>query len=94
MMSYLVLALMGLIAGAIAKFIFPGKDPGGIFVTMIIGVCGAFVGNTVRTLVGSGDGKISFTSPLDWAFAIGGSVLILFIWKKFLGPMFGGDTEK
>ncbi len=37
--------LVGLVVGAVARFIMPGKDPGGIFVTMLLGVAGAFVAN-------------------------------------------------
>ena len=43
MLSLLWAAIIGLIAGAIAKFIMPGRDPGGIFVTMLIGVAGALL---------------------------------------------------
>ena len=47
-------AIFGLIAGAIAKLIMPGKDPGGIFVTMLLGIAGAKVGGLIgRALWGS-----------------------------------------
>jgi len=91
-MGYIALAIMGLIAGAIAKFIIPGKDPGGIIVTMIIGVVGAFIGNAIRTFIGSGNGEIDFMSPLDWFFAIGGSAIILIVWKKLLAPIFNKEA--
>ena len=52
MIHLLWTALMGLVVGAIAKFIMPGKDPGGIFITMIIGIAGAFLGTWIGRAVG------------------------------------------
>ena len=46
--------LLGLIAGALAKFIMPGKDPGGIFVTILIGIVGAIVGGFLGSFIGLG----------------------------------------
>lgn len=46
--------LLGLVAGALAKFIMPGKDPGGCFVTIIIGIVGAFLGGFLASLIGFG----------------------------------------
>jgi uncharacterized membrane protein YeaQ/YmgE (transglycosylase-associated protein family) len=45
-------ALIGLIVGAIAKFIMPGKDPGGIFITMLIGIAGSFLGTYLGRMIG------------------------------------------
>jgi uncharacterized membrane protein YeaQ/YmgE (transglycosylase-associated protein family) len=45
-------ALIGLIVGAIAKLIMPGKDPGGIFVTMLIGITGSFIGTFLGRAIG------------------------------------------
>ena len=45
-------ALIGLIVGAIAKFIMPGKEPGGIFITMLIGIAGAFLGTWLGRVIG------------------------------------------
>jgi uncharacterized membrane protein YeaQ/YmgE (transglycosylase-associated protein family) len=53
-MGILSWIFLGLIAGAIAKFIVPGRDPGGIFVTIIIGIAGAILGGFVGSLVGFG----------------------------------------
>jgi uncharacterized membrane protein YeaQ/YmgE (transglycosylase-associated protein family) len=52
MIHLLWTALIGLIVGAIAKFIMPGKDPGGIFVTMLIGIAGAFLGTYLGRAIG------------------------------------------
>jgi uncharacterized membrane protein YeaQ/YmgE (transglycosylase-associated protein family) len=52
MLSLLWTALIGLIVGAIAKLIIPGKDPGGIWVTMLIGIAGSFIGTFLGRAVG------------------------------------------
>src|ERR1700716_4658541 len=51
-MHLLWTAIIGLIVGAIAKFIMPGKEPGGIFVTMLIGIAGAFLGTFLGRAIG------------------------------------------
>ncbi len=71
-------ALIGLIVGAIAKFLMPGKDPGGILVTMLLGIAGAFVARWVGGLLGlyaTGEAAGLIASVL-------GAVLILFIYRK------------
>lgn len=45
-------AIIGLVVGALAKLIMPGKDPGGIFVTMLIGIIGAFLGTWIGRAIG------------------------------------------
>ena len=46
--------LLGLVAGALAKFIMPGKDPGGIVVTILIGIAGAIIGGFLGSFIGLG----------------------------------------
>ena len=53
-MGILTWIILGLIVGIIAKFIMPGKDPGGIFITIVLGVAGAFVGGLSVQLWDSG----------------------------------------
>jgi outer membrane protein OmpA-like peptidoglycan-associated protein/uncharacterized membrane protein YeaQ/YmgE (transglycosylase-associated protein family) len=80
-------ALFGLIAGAIAKFLMPGKDPGGIFVTMVLGLIGALVGGFIGNAFGFGwvadpEGR----SMLDWrnlVLAICGAFLLLLAYRAF-----------
>ena len=75
--------VFGLIAGAIAKFIMPGKDPGGCIITMIIGVIGALLGGFIATALGFGG-----ISGFDWRsmfIAILGALLLLFIWRMISG---------
>jgi uncharacterized membrane protein YeaQ/YmgE (transglycosylase-associated protein family) len=52
MLSLLGTAVFGLIVGALAKLVMPGRDPGGIFVTMLLGVAGALLGGFVGRLLG------------------------------------------
>ena len=73
MISWIV---MGLVAGALAKWIMPGKDPGGIIVTILIGIAGAFVGGFIGTLVGLG--SVSGFDLVSMALAIGGAVILLY----------------
>lgn len=51
MLHLLWVAIIGLIVGALAKLIMPGKDPGGIFVTMLLGIAGSFVGTWLGRLL-------------------------------------------
>ncbi len=58
MMHILWTALIGLVVGAIAKFLMPGKDPGGIWITMLIGIAGSFLGTWIGRMVGHyGEGE-------------------------------------
>ena len=45
-------AIIGLVVGALAKWIMPGKDPGGIWITMLIGIAGAFLGTWIGRAIG------------------------------------------
>jgi uncharacterized membrane protein YeaQ/YmgE (transglycosylase-associated protein family) len=72
--------LLGLIAGAIAKAILPGDDPGGIFVTMLIGIAGAIVGGFIASALDIGD-LDEFFDIGTWLIAIGGSLLLLLLYR-------------
>lgn len=72
--------ILGLIAGALAKLLMPGKDGGGFFLTMGLGIAGAFVGGWLGSFVGLGTtGGLSLGSI---ATATAGAFIILFIYKK------------
>jgi uncharacterized membrane protein YeaQ/YmgE (transglycosylase-associated protein family) len=77
-MGILAWAVFGLIAGAIAKLLMPGKQSGGIILTIILGVVGAVVGGYIGTLLGFGD--ISGFNIKSMLLAVGGGVLVLFIY--------------
>lgn len=73
--------LLGLVAGALAKWIMPGKDPGGIIMTILIGVAGALVGGWVGSIVGIG--SVSGFNLGSIATAVGGAIILLAIYRWF-----------
>jgi uncharacterized membrane protein YeaQ/YmgE (transglycosylase-associated protein family) len=76
-MYILLWALFGLIAGAIARWLMPGKAPGGILVTILLGIVGAIVGGFIGTRLGFGD--IDGFNLYSLLLAVGGGVLVLFL---------------
>jgi len=76
--------VLGLIAGAIAKLILPGDDPGGIIVTIIIGIVGAIVGGYIAKALNFGSDK-HFFDLKTWVIAIAGSLLLLIIYRVVAG---------
>ena len=66
----------GAVAGFVAKFIMPGDDPGGLIVTILIGIAGAFVGGFIGSLAGFGD--ISGFDLRSMGLAIVGALVLLF----------------
>jgi len=70
---------MGLIVGLIAKFIMPGKDPGGIFITILLGIAGAFVGGFIGSFLGLGN--VTGFNLGSFLLAIGGAVLLLVLYR-------------
>lgn len=77
MLTILYWIVVGFFIGVLAKWAMPGKDPGGFWITVLIGVAGAFVGGSISNLLGIGGGV--FVSLL---FAVGGGVLLLFAYRK------------
>lgn len=71
--------VLGLVAGAIAKLILPGKQGGGWIATLLLGVVGALLGGFLGSVLFN-VGIESFWSPMTWLLAIGGSLLVLVIW--------------
>lgn len=70
---------LGLVAGALAKFIMPGKDPGGIFVTILIGIVGGVLGGFLGTFIGLG--KIQSFDLGGIFIATAGAILLLIAWR-------------
>ena len=75
--------VFGLIAGIIAKFIMPGKDPGGMIITSLIGIAGAMVGGFISTSLGYGD--VSGFDLRSLGIAIGGALVLLFGYRTLKG---------
>ncbi len=67
---------MGLIVGVLAKWIMPGKDPGGLIVTILIGIAGAFVGGFIGSLFGLG--SVTGFNLVSLLLAVGGALLLLY----------------
>jgi uncharacterized membrane protein YeaQ/YmgE (transglycosylase-associated protein family) len=78
-MGILSWVIMGLIVGILAKWIMPGKDPGGIIVTIIIGIAGAFLGGFIGSLLGIGD--VSGFNLISFLLAIGGAIILLILYR-------------
>jgi uncharacterized membrane protein YeaQ/YmgE (transglycosylase-associated protein family) len=76
--------VLGLLAGAIAKLIMPGDDPGGFIVTTLIGIAGAIVGGLIASALNIGD-LDEFFDVGTWLIAIAGSLLLLFVYRMVAG---------
>jgi uncharacterized membrane protein YeaQ/YmgE (transglycosylase-associated protein family) len=76
-MSFIWMLVVGLIVGAIAKLMMPGKDPGGIFVTMLLGVAGALVAG----FLGRGLGWYREGEPVGLFASIIGAVVLLGLYR-------------
>ena len=81
-MGILYWLIFGLIAGAVAKFIMPGKQGGGIILTIILGIVGAVVGGFIGTHV-LGFGDISGFDLRSMAIAVGGALVVLIVYGIF-----------
>ena len=79
-MGILGFLLLGLIAGAIAKALHRGDEPGGFLGTLVVGVLGAMLGGLIASTIGLG-GLSSFFSIGTWLVAIGGAFLLLMIYS-------------
>jgi uncharacterized membrane protein YeaQ/YmgE (transglycosylase-associated protein family) len=84
-MGILAFLILGLLAGAIAKALLPGDDPGGIVVTMIIGVVGAILGGFLAGVFFNAEPMDEFFDLSTWLTAIVGSILLLVIYRMVAG---------
>ena len=82
-MGILSWIVMGLVVGVLAKVIMPGKDPGGLFITIGIGIAGAFVGGFLSSLVGFG--PVSGFNLPSVGIATLGALLLLFGYRRLRG---------
>lgn len=76
-MGILWMIIIGLIAGAIAKLLMPGRDPGGIIVTILLGIGGSLVGGFLGRALGLGDGD-NFAGLIG---SIIGAMILLFLYR-------------
>ena len=84
-MSIIGWIILGLLAGAIAKFLLPGRDPGGFIGTTLIGVAGAFIGGWIAAHWLDHPVTRSFYDGTTWAAAIGGSLVLLIAYRLLFG---------
>jgi uncharacterized membrane protein YeaQ/YmgE (transglycosylase-associated protein family) len=80
MMAVLVWIMFGLIVGILAKLLMPGRDPGGIVVTILLGIAGALVAGFLGRLMGlyqAGDAA-------GWIMSVLGAVLLLFVYRRLI----------
>ena len=73
-MEIIATLVVGLLVGAIAKFLMPGPDPGGWIMTIVLGIAGSLVGSFVAGLLG-------MAQPVGWIGSILGAMLLLFIYR-------------
>jgi len=78
-MGILSWIVMGLIVGILAKIIMPGKDPGGIIITVLIGIAGAFLGGYIGSFLGLG--TVTGFNMVSILLAIGGAILLLILYR-------------
>ena len=80
-MNIVLMIVLGLVAGAIAKLLMPGRDPGGIIVTILLGIAGSLLGGFLFNTLGVGGGD-------RYAGLIGsviGAIILLFLYRLFVG---------
>jgi uncharacterized membrane protein YeaQ/YmgE (transglycosylase-associated protein family) len=80
-MGIIAFIILGLLAGLIAKAIMPGDDPGGYFVTAIIGVAGALLGGFLAGILFGSDPLDEFFDISTWLTAIVGSIILLALYR-------------
>ena len=88
-MSIIGWIVLGLLAGIIAKAIFPGAEGFGLIMTTLLGIAGALLGGFVAWLVGAGDPIDEFFDISTWLAAIAGALVILFLATRVLGNQRG-----
>jgi uncharacterized membrane protein YeaQ/YmgE (transglycosylase-associated protein family) len=80
-MHLIWILVIGLVVGALAKLVMPGKDPGGAIVTIIIGVAGSMLAH----LIGRGAGWYAADEPAGFIASIVGAVLLLAVYRLLVG---------
>ena len=80
-MHLIALIIVGFIIGAIAKFLMPGRDPGGFIITIGLGIAGAVVGG----VIGRSLGLYGPDDPTGWIMSVVGAVILLALYRATLG---------
>lgn len=80
-MHWLVVIIIGLIVGAIARLLMPGKDPGGFIITMLLGIAGSVVGTWLGRVIG----LYGESEAAGFIMSVIGAVILLGIYRMLLG---------
>ena len=80
-MHWLGVVLIGLVIGAIAKLLMPGKDPGGFVITILLGIAGSLVG----TFLGRSLGMYQEGQSAGFIMSVIGAIVLLFIYRLIVG---------
>lgn len=83
MFALLWTLIIGLVVGAVAKFLMPGKDPGGIWITMLIGIAGSIV----ATYIGQAIGWYKAGQGAGFIMSVVGAILLLIVYRVVRGAM-------
>ncbi|MFD3652585.1 GlsB/YeaQ/YmgE family stress response membrane protein [Streptomyces sp. 24-1644] len=89
-MSVISWIILGLLAGAIAKILLPGRDPGGVVGTTLIGIVGAFIGGWLSSRYLDRPISNDFYDTATWVAAVGGSLVLLIAYRL----LFGNSRER
>lgn len=89
-MGIIAFIILGLLAGAIAKALMPGDDPGGWIITAVIGVVGALLGGFLAALLFNAHPLDEFFDISTWLTAIIGSIILLAIYRVVVNRNGGG----
>jgi uncharacterized membrane protein YeaQ/YmgE (transglycosylase-associated protein family) len=84
-MGIIAFVILGALAGAIAKHLLPGDDPGGFIVTTLIGIVGALLGGFLAAAIFDADPLDEFFDISTWLTAIVGSIILLLIYRAAAG---------
>ena len=79
-MHFLWMLIIGIVVGALAKLIMPGKDPGGVIVTMLIGIAGALIAG----FLGRAVGWYNEGEPAGFIASVVGAILLLFVYRMIV----------
>lgn len=80
-MGIIAWILFGLVVGIVAKFLMPGRDPGGFIITAVLGIVGAVLGG----FIGQSLGFYREGEPAGFLMAVAGSVILLLLYRMFAG---------
>ena len=84
-MGFFAFLILGLIAGVIARIVIPGKQPGGFWLTLLLGVLGALLGGWLGSAIFGVDATAEFWSWESWLFSVLGAIVVILIVQAIFG---------